>query len=139
MIIEVQVLLVYLFFSIYNIFLKNKLSFLYILNDSCYSGSTIQMVDSYFTICEYLKGSKIKIGNPDLKFITYIAEKIKPRNPIADLQKVLDILYKCQNDDSVIINELANEFKNCIIQSYPNQQTQEELENLRHILYPKIH
>ncbi|KAK8884284.1 hypothetical protein M9Y10_043392 [Tritrichomonas musculus] len=122
------------FFSIYNIFLKIDLSFLYILNDSCYSGSTIQMVNNYFTICECLKESKNKISNADLNFFTYIAAKIKPQNRIDDLQNLFDILGRCKDDACQILFVLANELKRYKVKSAPNpsnQQVRNELIELR--------
>lgn len=121
------------FFSIYTIFLKIDLSFLYILNDSCYSGSTIQMVNNYFTICECLKKSNKEISNADLIFFTCIAE-IKPQNRIDDLQNLFDILDRFKDDTCLIIFVLADEFKRFKVKSAPNpsnQQSQNELEELR--------
>lgn len=83
------------FFDFYMFFLKIKHSALYILNDSCYSGSMIDILENYFKISEVLKRSKNNISTADLHFISFISNQLQPDNTIKDLNYIFSFIEKC--------------------------------------------
>ena len=82
------------FFDFYQIFLEVSVSSLYILNDSCHSGSIVDILDNFFRISECLDSNNFKISAYDLKFISHICKYLQPDKEVEDLNSFFEIFAK---------------------------------------------
>lgn len=105
------------FFDFYLFFLNIQHSSLHILNDSCYSGQTIELLECYYKISESLRLTNDKMSTKDLQFISFIASELQPNKKIEDLRYIFSFIenfYRLDQDEKKDLKNMIGTIYNTI-------------------------